>query len=100
MKKFKDDFVGTGSLKVFCEEADNLFSALNNIYVKVPKGYDGIAPILIVEDVRMVFDFGDALIFTLNNVSWNLTGTAAFTSSNAEVVDGQLLISVNAESIV
>jgi len=46
---------------------------------------------------KIEFDFGDALIFTLNNVVWNLTGTATFNTNTVEVSGGQLIISVDAD---
>ena len=99
MAGFKTDFKGTGNMKVFCEESNRLFSALNNVEFLMPSGYDGAEPSVRVDGERLVFDFCDALVFTLNNVQWNLTGSAAFTSYSAEVQDGQLVISVNADSV-
>lgn len=93
----KDDFKGTGNMKRFCEESNKLFSALNNIQFKMPTGYVGIAPTARVEDARIVLDMGQALIFTLNNVEWDLTGSATFNSYSAQVVNGQLVISVDAD---
>ena len=81
----------------FCEESNKLFAALNNITFKMPTGYSGIEPKAWVENGRIVFDFGQALIFTLNNVQWDLTGSATFNSNSAQVVNGQLVISVDAD---
>jgi hypothetical protein len=97
--KLKDDFVGTGPMINFCKEANALFSAVNNISFTLPSGYEGIEPRVYLEESRLVFDFGDALIFTLNNVVWNLTGSASFSSYTATVISGRLVISVNAESV-
>jgi len=42
MTTFRDDFKGTGNMEGFCEEANKLFSALNNIVFQMPQGYSGI----------------------------------------------------------
>ena len=95
---FRTNFEGTGNMEEFCEESNLLFSALNNIEFQMPSGYSGIQPSARVENNRIVFDFGQALIFTLNNVQWNLTGSATFTSYTASVQNGQLVINVDADS--
>ena len=97
MTKLKDDFVGTGSMKTFCEETNKLFKAVNNIEFTLPSNYKGIEPTVKIEDGRMLFDFGAALIFTLSNVQWRLTGSATFNSNSASVINGQLVISVDAD---
>jgi len=94
--KLKDKFVGTGSMKGFVKESNKLFSSLNNIEFILPTGYSGIEPTIRLEEDGLVFDFGDALIFTLNNVGWKLTGDATFVSNKVEVVNGKLVISVKA----
>ena len=94
---FRSDYVGTGNMKTFCEESNKLFTALNNIVFIMPQGYNGTEPTASVQEGRVIFDFGSALIFTLNNVAWNLTGSATFNSYSVEVQNGQLVISVDAD---
>lgn len=94
---FREDYKGTGNMKRFCEESNKLFAALNNVVFLMPSGYAGVEPSVTIEDARIVFDMGNALIFTLNNVQWNLTGSATFNSYSAEVINGQLVISVDAD---
>ena len=94
---FKHDFKGTGNMTTFCEESNKLFAALNNISFIMPSGYSGVEPTVKVEEGRIVFDFGNALIFTLNNVVWNLTGDATFNSYSADVSNGKLTINVDAD---
>jgi hypothetical protein len=71
----KNNFKGTGSLVEFVNSANALFSAINNVQVIVPKNYVGVEPTLKLnedgEKSSLVFDFGDALIFTENNISFN-----------------------------
>lgn len=87
-EKFKADFHGTGSMKKFASETNGVFQAMNNITFKMPAGYAGIPPSAKVTADGLVFDFGDALIFTTKNVEWSGgTGTA-------EVVNGKLKITV------
>ena len=93
----RSDFKGTGNMEGFCEETNKLFAALNNIVFKMPTGYVGVEPTARVEDERIVLDLGQALVFTLNNVAWDLTGSATFNSNSASVVNGQLVISVDAD---
>ena len=94
---YKDDFKGTGNMKKFCDESNKLFSAMNNTDFIMPAGYSGISPSVRFEDNRIVFDFGQALVFTLNNVAWDLIGSATFNSTSATVINGQLVISVDAD---
>ena len=94
---FRDDFKGTGSMKGFCEESNKLFSALNNVEFQMPPGYSGAEPTVKVYEDRIVFDFGEALIFTINNIEWNLTGTATYNSYSANVFNGKLYINVDAD---
>lgn len=100
MKKLNDKFVGTGSMTEFVDETNKLFSAVNNMSIIVPNGYVGIEPTAYLEDGKIVFDFGDALIFTLNNVVWNFSGTSfvdpdkVTVSYSASVESGKLVISV------
>ena len=98
MSKLKDNFVGSGNMESFCDETNKLFSAVNNPTFIMPTGYSGVEPTLEIKDDSLVFDFGDALIFTLENVSWRLTGSATFTSRSASVSNGKLQISVNANN--
>jgi hypothetical protein len=93
---FKSDFIGTGNMAEFCAEANMLFSALNNIRFIMPSSYDGIEPHVEIKKDSIVFDFGQALIFTLNNVEWNFTGDADIGSYSASVVSGKLVINVEA----
>lgn len=99
----KDDYEGSGSMEDFVADSNKVFSSINNAEVIVPQGYAGIEPTVSIQgeddDLSLVFDFGDALIFTLNNVVWNLTGTAAFVSNSVSVVNGRLMINVEANSI-
>ena len=84
-------------MRGFCEETNKLFAAMNNVVFIMPTGYAGVEPSIKFEDGQIAFDFGNALIFTLNNVQWDLTGSATFNSYSAEVVNGQLVISVDAD---
>lgn len=97
MSEFRTDFKGTGNMKKFCEETNDLFAAINNIKFIMPFRYVGIPPSARAEKDRILFDFGEALIFTMNNVIFNLTGSATFNSYSAEVTNGQLVISVDAD---
>ena len=96
---FKDDFKGTGPMRSFCEEANRLFAAMNNIDIVMPSGYSGPEPTLEFREGRLVFDFGSALIFTTDNVDWNLTGTAYYKSNSVTVTNGQLVIDVEADIV-
>lgn len=91
---YKGDFKGKGPMKKFVDESNLIFSALNNPKVLMPKEYVGIQPTLKFNEDSVVLDFGDALIFTTNNITWNLTGTATFVSRSASVINGKLSISV------
>lgn len=100
MEKLNDKFAGTGSMVGFVEETNKLFSAINNMKIIVPNGYAGIEPTAYLEKGKIVFDFGEALIFTLNNVVWSFSGTS-FTapakvtvSYSASVESGKLVIRV------
>ena len=95
---FKDDFKGTGNMRSFCDEANKLFAAMNNIDIVMPPEYSGPEPTLEFREGRLVFDFGSALIFTTENIDWDLTGDAgiSFDTYTADVVDGQLEITVEA----
>jgi hypothetical protein len=93
----RSNFIGTGNMEEFCNETNKLFSAINNIQFQMPTGYAGVEPTVQVFDDRIVFDFGNALIFTLNNVVWNLTGSATFNSNTVGVSNGVLVINVDAD---
>ena len=97
-KTFKSDFIGTGNMERFCAESNRLFAAISNIQFIMPSGYSGVEPTAQFEDGRIVFDFGEALIFTTNNIVWNFSGSASVTGYNAAVQNGKLHINVNAES--
>ncbi len=97
MAKLKDTFNGTGSMKKFADETNKLFSAINNISFIMPSGYGGVEPTVELKDGKLVFDFGNMLIFTLDNVSWKFTGSASINSNKVQVVNGQLVISVDAD---
>jgi len=94
----KDSFKGTGTLKKFVDESNSAFSALNDIKVYMPQGYAGAEPTMQLsgDNKSIVFDMGDALIFTLNNVVWNFTGSADIDTMSAEVLNGKLVINVEA----
>lgn len=97
-KIFKNNFIGTGSMKPFVDQYNELMTALNNISVVVPAGYAGNPPTLSFSGERFVFDFQDALIFTLNNIDFNLQGNVNYISATANVVAGRLQINVFAEA--
>jgi len=96
---FKADWEGTGSMEKFIEEMNRLFSAMNNIKFFLPSGYDGVEPTMNFKANSLEFDFGEALIFTLNNVVFNLEGTADYVSNTAEIINGQLVITIEANDI-
>ena len=91
-------YEGTGSMKEFIASSVALFKSINEASVEVPAGYSGITPTLKIDggdkDPKLVLDMAEALLFTLNNVSWDLSGTATFASNTVEVRNGKLIISV------
>jgi len=92
-------FKGAGSMVRFVEESNKVFSALENIEVLVGSKYKGAPPTFKLSRGKgLVFDMGDALIMDENNVVWDTSGTAVFTTLEALVFDGQLQITVRAES--
>lgn len=93
---FQTSFSGTGSMKDFVFENVRLLEAMNNITVLMPSGYDGAPVTLQFDGSSLVFDFGDALVFTLSNVEWEFPGIAEIVSNEADVVDGKLEITVDA----
>jgi len=97
--EYKEDFEGLGTMKKFVDESANLFTALNGREVIMPPSYSGRPVSIEIEKDKLVLDFGDALVFSLNNVRWVLTGDVAYNYYSAEVVGGQLVITVNASSI-
>lgn len=95
----KTDFKGTGSLKEFVAESDKLFNALNNAEVRVPDEYAGEVPRLYIEEsggdkTALVLDMEDALLFTLNNVKWSISGGAVIEYRAVYVDNGKLNIVV------
>jgi hypothetical protein len=103
----RDNFEGTGSMVEFVKETNTLFSAVNNIKFIMPSGYLGVEPTVKVEPNSITFDFGQALIFTLNNVVWNFSGTGftepnnvVISSRTATVVNGKLTLSVVVDKVV
>jgi len=97
--KFKHDFEGTGTFVEFVSACNRLFEAMSNITVVMPVDYRGTEPTLVAStDGTITFDMGDALIFTTNNIDWELSGDATFESYSAEVVNGKLVISVEANN--
>ncbi len=95
-KKWRDDFKGTGSMKKLTDEVNSFMNAMNNINVKMPRNYEGQPVSLAFIDNRLVLDFGDALVFSLNNVEWVFSGTANIVDFSAQVFNGRLVISVEA----
>ena len=89
---FKSDFVGKGSMKTFVDELNKLMTAMNNISVTVPNGYQGQPPKLAFQNGSLVFDFGDALIFTEKGVDWSFTGDGTVNNYSATPENGRLKI--------
>jgi hypothetical protein len=98
MSKLKSDFIGKGSMKEFVEESNAAFSSLSNVSFTMPDGYSGIEPTVYIKDGRLTFDFGQSLIFTLNNVVWNVSGSADVPTKTADVDDGKLNLTVVANN--
>ena len=97
--KFIDTFEGTGTMIPFVDQLNEISKCMNNISVIMPSGYKGVEPSLTFKDGALVFDFGQALVFTLNNVQWILTGSAVFGVPSAKVENGKLVIRVHADSV-
>lgn len=103
---FKSNFKGKGSLVAFVKEVNAMFSAINNMVVQVPTGYEGVPPTVQLDKGQIVFDFGDALLFSRSNIVWNFSGTG-FTApnnvkisyKNATVVNGQLTLSIVVDKV-
>lgn len=95
----KDDFEGTGPMEEFAQETNKVFGALNEMIVIMPTGYEGETPTLRLRkgDTQIVLDMKDALVYTIDNVDWNLLGTAFYKSNTIEVIDGRLTITVLAD---
>ena len=93
---FKTDFKGTGSMKEFVSENVLLLEAMNNIKVIMPPYYQGAPPTLSFDGASLVLDFGDALIFSLQNVEWVFPGIAEIVSNEADVAGGKEVITVDA----
>jgi hypothetical protein len=94
-------FEGTGSFAEFVENVVDFFKAINNASVEVPSGYSGAEPTLRLEDGKsgpqLVLDMAEALVFTLNNVQWELVGSAAFVDWKVSVQNGKLVVYVHAD---
>jgi hypothetical protein len=96
-KEWKENFKGTGPLKPLTDQCNELFEMLNNIEIIMPKSYSGFKPTLTFDkDGKLVFDFQEALIFTLRNVKWVTSGNATVSNKIVSVEDGQLVISFSA----
>ena len=95
---FKSDFEGTGTMKKFVEDANMLFESMNNIKFIMPLEYAGQEPTITFKPGGLEFDMADMLIFVLSNAEFVFTGTATIASSSVEVVDGKLVISVEANN--
>ena len=94
---FKSDFKGTGSMEKFVSEMALLLEAMNNINVVMPPYYAGTPPTLKFDGQSLVFDFGEALIFSLKNIEWVFPSlTTVIEENTAEVVGGQEVITVDA----
>lgn len=111
MQKLISDFKGSGSMKQFCEESNAIFSAINNAKVIMPPSYVGAEPTITIEDAGgsgkvLRLDLGDALVFSLANISWSFSGNA-FTApnnvtisyKNAAVVNGQLKLYITVTKV-
>ena len=83
---YRSDFIGSGNMRGFCEETNKLFAAMNNVVFIMPTGYAGVEPSVKFKDDKIVFDFGNALIFTMENVVWDNGG------GSAQVYNGRLHI--------
>jgi len=96
-EKWKEDFKGTGPLKPLVDQVNEVFETFNNIEIKMPKSYEGPAPTLTFDrDGKLIFDFQEALIFTLRNVDWSYTGNATVSNFRIYVSDGKLKIRFSA----
>jgi len=93
---FKTDFKGTGTMKDFVSENVLLLEAMNNIKVTMPPYYSGAPVALRFDGSSLLLDFGDALVFSLQNVEWEFPGIAEIVSNTAEVTGGKQLITVDA----
>jgi len=93
---FNPKWRGTGSLTEFVAEMVKLLTAMNNIKVIMPRYYSGVEPTLVFTAGQLIFDMAEALIFTLNNVEWVWLGIAKIDSNTAEVQNGKLVITVDA----
>lgn len=97
--KFKADFKGTGTFVGFVSELNKLFGALNNIKVIMPSGYAGKEPTFTFQEkegagTNFVADFGQAHVFSVTNISWDVGTTGGATVTEAHVTNGRLYIYV------
>lgn len=85
-------------MKNFIAASVKVFKAINGASVEMPGGYSGATPTLSIQggdkNPMLVLDMQEALVFSLNNVTWSLTGGATYVSYSVQVVNGKLLISV------
>ena len=94
-----DEYIGTGSFKNFVKSCVELFSAFNNAEVRMPDGYEGEPPRLYIDDgseASLILDMSQALVFSLNNIKWEFSGSATVNTYGAYVKDGTLHLKVNA----
>ena len=85
----------------FVDESNKLFRSLNNMKVIVPSEYEGVEPTLKLDkdNSGITLDMGEALVFTLNNVEWELDGPVNYTDNIVWVENGKLKIYVQAEEL-
>ena len=93
---FKTDFKGTGSMEEFVKEMSLLLESMNNIKVQMPPYYAGAVPTLAFDGASLVFDMGEALIFSLENTEWSfISETTEPVSYEANVEGGKLALTVD-----
>ena len=85
-------------MKEFTKQLNDLLTAMNNIIVQMPNGYEGAPPTLTFKNGSLVFDFGSALVFSERTVDWTITGDATINSFSAVPNNGRLAISVDASA--
>jgi len=90
----KSDFVGTGPLARFVSQVNGLLEAINNGTVVMPSGYDGKTPSFGIEGGNLVLDLGNAQVFSLKNVSWDISGGSGVNKKTVGVYGGQLRIAI------
>lgn len=58
-------------MKGFVEDSVTVFSALNNIEVRMPQGFTGTPPALKFEEGRgLTLEMNDAIVFAPDYVTW------------------------------